>query len=98
MDYQVILSEQALVDLRGICSFIAPRNPEAAPRVGEGNLDHVRIHSSYPFIGPDYPRGAQDPLREIVSRPCRIFHEVSEASNRVENLPVWHGARNEPQF
>ena len=98
MDFQVIWSEQALADLHAICAYIAQHNPNAAPRVGKGILDHVRILSSFPFIGPAYPRGARGPLREIVFRPYRIFYDVSEASKRVEILHVWHGARDEPQF
>ncbi len=98
MDYQVIWSEQALADLRDICAHIASHNPDAASRVGKGILDHVRILSSFPFIGPAYPRGTRGSLREIVFRPYRIFYDVSEASKRVEVLHVWHGAREEPRL
>lgn len=69
MDYQVIWSDTAVSDLREICAYIAQENPDAASRVGRGILDHVRLLSSFPFIGPAYPRGARGPLREIVFRP-----------------------------
>ena len=60
--------------------------------------DHVRILATFPFIGPNYPRGARGTLREIVFRSYRIFYDVSEKSQSVEVLHVWHGARDEPIF
>ena len=98
MDFKVIWSDEAIADLREICSYIARHDPEAALRMGNGILDHVRILGRFPFIGPTYPRGAQGPLREIVFRSYRIFYDVSEELRRVDILHVWHGARAEPKF
>lgn len=85
MDFKVIWSDEAITDLRDICSYIARDNPEAAVRMGNGILDHVRILAQFPFIGPAYPRGAQGPLREIVFRSYRIFYDVSEEPHRVDS-------------
>jgi toxin ParE1/3/4 len=98
MDFKVIWSEAAIADLKEICSYVAQDNPEAACRLGRGILEHVRILSSFPFIGPQYPRGARGRLREIVFRSYRIFYDVSEEVRRVEILHVWHGARREPEL
>lgn len=99
MDFKVIWSDQAITDLREICSYIAPHNAEAALRIGNGILDHVRILAQFPFIGPTYPKGAQrSPLREIVFRSYRIFYDVSDESHCVHVLHVWHAARDEPSF
>jgi len=89
MDFKVIWSDEAITDLRGICLYIARDNPEAALRMGNGILDHVRILAQFPFIGPAYPRGARGPLREIVFRAYRIFYDVSEESRRVDILHSW---------
>lgn len=78
MDFKVIWSAAAISDLRDICAYIAREDPDAALRMGNGILDHVRILAQFPFIGPTYPRGARGPLREIVFRPYRIFYDVSE--------------------
>ena len=98
MDFKVIWADEAITDLREICFYIARHDPEAALRMGHGILDHVRILSQFPFIGPPYPRGARGSLREIVFRTYRIFYDVSEESHRVDILHVWHGARDEPKF
>ena len=98
MDFKVIWSDEAIANLRDICTFIARQDPQAALRMGHGILAHVQILASFPFIGPTYPRGARGTLREIVFRSYRIFYDVSEESNSVEILHVWHGARDEPDI
>ena len=98
MDFKVIWSDEAITELRGICSYIARDDPEAALRMGNGMLDHVRILAQFPFIGPAYPKGARGPLREIVFHSYRIFYDVFEESSRVDILHVWHAARGEPEL
>ena len=98
MDYKIIWSDEAIADLRDLCTYIAQHDPQAAHRMGHGILNHVRILGSFPFIGPTYPRGSRGSLREIVFRSYRIFYDVSETSWSVEILHVWHGAREEPTF
>ena len=56
MDFKVIWSDEAIADLREICSYIAQHNPEAALRMGNGILDHVRILARFPFIGAGQQR------------------------------------------
>jgi toxin ParE1/3/4 len=98
MDFKVIWSDEAITDLREICAYIAQHDPQAALRMGNGILDHVQILTRFPFIGPAYPRGTQGPLRQIVFRSYRIYYDVSEESQRVDILHVWHGAREDPTF
>lgn len=98
MAFKVIWSDAAIADLKSICSYIAERDSQAALRIGQGILDHVRILADFPFIGPAYPRGTRGPLREIVFRQYRIFYDVSEEARRAGILHVWHGARDEPKF
>lgn len=98
MAFQVIWSDAAIRDLESISAFIAQSNPDAALRVGRRILEHTRLLSEFPMIGPAYPRGSCGPLREIVCRPYRIFYDVAESARRVEILHVWHGARSEPDF
>jgi toxin ParE1/3/4 len=98
MDFKIIWSDEAIADLRDICSYLAQHDPKTALRTGTGILDHVRILASFPFIGPTYPRGARGPLREIVFRSYRIFYDVSEEMRTVDILHVWHGAREDPNM
>ena len=98
MDFKIIWSDAAIADLQGIWDYIAQHDPEAAIRIGRGILAHVRVLANFPYIGPPYPRGSRGTLREIVVRPYRILYDVSEESQSVEILHVWHGARDEPTF
>jgi toxin ParE1/3/4 len=98
MDFKIVWSDAAIADLQEICAYIAQDNPQAALDLGRGILDHVRVLSSFPFIGPTYPRGVKGTLREIVFRSYRIFYDVSEKSTRVEILHIWHPSRDEPAF
>jgi plasmid stabilization system protein ParE len=70
MDFKVIWSDEAITDLRSICLYIARNNQEAALKMGNGILDHVRILAQFPFIGPAYPRGARGfPASSVPGRP-----------------------------
>jgi|ERR1035437_882998 toxin ParE1/3/4 len=96
MDFKIVWSDAAIADLQEICSYAAQDDPQAAIRLGQGTLDHVRVLASFPFIGPTYPRGVKGTLREIVFRSYRIFYDVNEKSHSVEILHVWHPRRDEP--
>ena len=98
MDFKIIWSDAATADLHEIWAYLAQHDPQAATRIGRGILAHVRVLANFPHIGPPYPRGSRDTLREIVVRPYRIFYDVSEDSQSAEILHVWHGARDEPRF
>ena len=98
MDFKIIWSDAAIEDLQEIWSFIESDKPEAAQRIGRGILSHVRILAQFPFIGPAYPRRTKGALREIVFRSYRIFYDVTEESQTVEILHIWHVARNEPML
>ena len=96
MAYKIIWTDSAIGDLQEICSFISKQNAEAATRVGQELLNHVRILETFPFIGPAYPRRTSGPVREIVCGKYRVFYSVNETGRLIEVLHVWHGARGEP--
>jgi plasmid stabilization system protein ParE len=87
-----------LADLVALTAFIATHSPTAAERVRNSILDHVELLTSFPIIGPVYPRDRRGRTREIVCGKYRIFYRVDETNRRVEILTVWHGARREPDF
>lgn len=96
MDFKVVWSEPALDDLKSITAHIAQDNRDAAERTGLEIIRHVELLSSFPFLGPVYPRGSGGVVREVVCRPYRIFYRVIETARQVEVLTIWHGARGEP--
>jgi toxin ParE1/3/4 len=98
MGFQVVWSDPALADLQEIVAYISRDDPTAAERVGNDIVDHVDTLRTFPFIGPTYPRGSRGNRREIVCGSYRIFYRVSEPSELVEVLTIWHGARGTPQI
>ncbi|MGA2177084.1 MAG: type II toxin-antitoxin system RelE/ParE family toxin [Verrucomicrobiota bacterium] len=96
MEVKIVWTEPALGDLEEIVTYISRDNPPAGARIGASIVEHVEILSSFPYIGPTYPRGASGRTREIVCGNYRIFYRVNESSKTAEILTVWHGARGEP--
>jgi len=47
---KVILSAEATLDLRDVCSHIALHDPNAASRIGKGILEHLQILARFPLI------------------------------------------------
>ncbi|WP_035606747.1 type II toxin-antitoxin system RelE/ParE family toxin [Haloferula sp. BvORR071] len=97
MDFQVVWTDLAISDLAAVVEFVAADNPEAARILGGDIIAATEVLMTFPFIGPAYPRRSRSNVREIICRKWyRIFYRVVEASNQVEILRVWHGARDEP--
>jgi toxin ParE1/3/4 len=95
MGFKVIWSDAAALELEDICSYIAQDDPEAALRVARGIVAHTDLLATFPFIGPNYPRGARGALRLIVFRSYRILYEVDERRESVKVVHIRHGARDE---
>jgi plasmid stabilization system protein ParE len=98
MEYKIIWSDSAIADLTEIVAYLARENPEAARQYGAGILEHVGLLSSFPKIGPWYPRRSQGPIREIIYKNHRIFYQVSESPKRVEIFRIHHVARDKREI
>jgi plasmid stabilization system protein ParE len=61
-------------------------------------LAAVAVLARLPFIGPAWERDPRGRVREILSRPYRVFYRVIEPARRAEVLLVWHAARQEPRL
>jgi toxin ParE1/3/4 len=96
MDFQVLIAESAIADLKEIIEFIAKDNPEAALRLGEKILAHALSLRTMPLRFPfhDKRRG----IRKMPLQPFLIFYLCDETTGVVHILHFWHGARRSPQF
>jgi addiction module RelE/StbE family toxin len=88
----VIYSEQALTDLHDITAFIAADNVEAAIRFGNRLVDLAESLRYLPERGR--PVKKWNGVRVIVLSPYLIFYRYEPATNQVEVLRFWHGARD----
>jgi plasmid stabilization system protein ParE len=96
MDYEIVWSEPAVVDLEAIVRYLARRSQSAAESVRVAILNHIEILARFPSIGPLYAPDQSGRTREILCHSYRIFYRVNETVHRVEILTIWHGAREEP--
>ncbi len=98
MDFQVLLSKEALSDLEGILGYIAQHNAEAAARVGDELLDAGLGLAVMPERGRVVPEFGRSELREIVLRSYRIIYRVDAERKAVEIVRFWHAARGFPHI
>ena len=96
MDHKIVITEDALADLKIILDYIGSDSLNAANKFGSSLLNHVGLLSSFPRIGAPVPH-RQD-LRELLHPPIRVFYRIREDSSSVEILHFWHAARKSPDF
>ena len=96
MDYQVLITDTALADLREIVEFIAQNDATAADRFGQRLVDRALSLGSQPGRFPfhDPPRG----IRKMPLPPYLIFYVCDERVTTVSIIHFWHGARRLPDF
>jgi plasmid stabilization system protein ParE len=93
MDYQVILSDFFIADLKEIVEYLTIRaSKEVASRIGNELINRALEIGRNPFIGQIVKQ--RSGARKILRYSYRIYYDVNEAQRIVEVLRVWHGARD----
>ncbi len=98
MDCKIIFSEPAIDDLEGIIRFISQDNREAGAQFGRKLIEIVRHLAKFPRFGRVVPEQNDENIREIISKPYRIFYRVKDEEKVVEVIRFWHAARGEPEI
>lgn len=98
MEYEIVWTEPAGLQLEEVRDYIANDNPSAAKRVVDKIIKRVEQLRWTPRLGAVYRKTGAYPIRKIVSGKYRVFYRIIEEAQRVEILLVWHGARREPSF
>lgn len=93
MDYQVILSDFFIADLKEIIEYLKVQaNEEVASRIGNELINRALEMGRNPFIGQIVKQ--RPGARKILRYSYRIYYDVNESQRIVEVLRVWHGARD----
>ena len=93
MDFQVILSDFFISDLREIVAYLTARaDAEIGSRIGNELLDSALEIGRNPFVGQIVKQRAG--ARKILRYSYRIYYDVNESEHVVEVLRVCHGARD----
>ena len=69
MDFKVIWSPSARLDLKEIVSYIAEDNAEIAQRFGLSLIDATKSVASFPEKGRVVPEFGSQKIREIIFKP-----------------------------
>ena len=96
MAFQILFTEDALIDLEIILDYIRADDPEAAARFGNALLNHIELLSTFPHIGAPVKRRGR--VRKVLHTPVRIYYRIDEEKQIIEILHFWHTARQEPNF
>ena len=93
MDYQVILSDFFIADLKEIVEYLKLRaSEEVAFRIGNELINRALDIGHNPFIGQLVKE--RPGARKILRYSYRIYYDVNKHQRIVEVLRVWHGARD----
>ena len=93
MDYQVILSDFFVSDLKEIVDYLTIRaGEEIASRIGNELLDRALETGRNPFVGQ--PIRQRPGARKVLRHSYLIYYDVDETRHIIEVLRVWHGARD----
>ncbi|HMJ64114.1 MAG TPA: type II toxin-antitoxin system RelE/ParE family toxin [Candidatus Binatia bacterium] len=93
MGFKIILTPQAIEDLREIVAYIAQDNPTRAEAFGYELCEKVLMLSNHPFLGRVVPEFRRNDVRELVYKPYRIVYGVDESKSVIYVYHYWHGAR-----
>ncbi len=96
MDFKILFSDEALNDLDEIVESIAGDNPDAASRVAQSIIDHVKVLQYFPRVGTIIPR--RRATRRLVHTPYIVYYRIHENRRVVEILHFWHGSRRQTKL
>jgi toxin ParE1/3/4 len=98
MDFTIILTPQAIEDLREIVTFIARDNPAKAEEFGNLLCDKTETLGAHPLLGRVVPEFRRHEIRELIYKSYRIVYRLDESSKAIHILHFWHGARGTPSL
>lgn len=78
MDFEVIWSPSARLNLKEIVSYIAEDNAEIAQRFGLSLIDATKSFSSFPEKGRVVPEFGSQAIGEVIFKHYRIIYRVKK--------------------
>jgi len=91
MPFRILWTANALERVVEIGDFIALRNPNAAANVVERLFGRVELLADNPRSAPQWPRGADPDIRQLVVDNYIVIYRVVDAEQRITVLTVRHG-------
>jgi len=93
MDFQVVLSDLFISDLKEIVDYLTIRaDVDVASRIGNELLDRALEVGCNPWLGK--PVKKKSGTRKVILYSYLIYYDVDDANHSVNILRAWHGARD----
>ena len=96
MDFQVLYTEPALVELEEVMRWSWLNHPGTSERFANALLNHVDLLKDFPYLGA--PVHGCPGVRRLQHSQLHIYYRVVLEPRRVEILHFWHSARRDPAF
>lgn len=93
MAFQIVWSQTAAEDLKGIVQYIALDDPDAAAKLADRIIQRIETASELPFSNRTVPEKGQESIREAILKPYRIIYHVDADRGAIHILRIWHAAR-----
>ena len=91
MDFQVRITEEALIELEEIAEYSWRNFPAGTSRFMSQLLDHMERLGRFPYMG--YPVPQWRGVRELVHTPILIYYSVQTDPGVVEILHFWNALK-----
>lgn len=90
----MVWSATARRQLLEVVAYIAVDDRQAALRLRDAIVRHVRQLQANPLSGRVVPEFHDPQWRELITPPYRMIYRVLKDEQKVAILSVWHGARH----
>lgn len=98
MDFKVVWSPSARLDLMDIVTYIAEDNPALAEKFGTSLIEASKTLKRFEKQGRVVPEFELENLRELIHKRYRIIYRVKRREELIEIVRLWHGARGKPEL
>jgi toxin ParE1/3/4 len=98
MAFQIVWSQTAVEDLKGIVQYITLDDPDAAAKLAGRIIQRIESASKLPFSNRTVPEKGQESIREAILKPYRIIYDVDAEQSAIQILRIWHAARGIPDI
>ena len=98
MAFQIVWSQTAVEDLKGIVQYIALDDPDASAKLAGRIIQRIETASELPFSNRTVPEKGQESIREAILKPYRIIYHVDAERSAIYILRIWRAARGIPDI
>jgi toxin ParE1/3/4 len=98
MAFQIIWSQTAVEDLKGIVQYIALDNPDAAANLANHIIQRIETASMLPFSNRAVSEKSEEIVREVILKPYRLIYQVDTERSAIHILRIWHASRGIPDI